>query len=136
MYELHKLRPLSIGLEDFFDFANTLLAETNIKFPPYNTSKVGENTYQIEMALAGYKKEDIEITMHDGVLTVKSVKRVEPEDDSKVLYKGISNRSFSRSFTLADNVVVNNASMEDGMLRIELEQIVPEARKLKTIAIK
>lgn len=136
MYELHKLRPLSIGLEDFFDFANTLLAETNIKFPPYNTSKVGENTYQIEMALAGYKKEDIEITMHDGVLTVKSVKRVEPEDDSKVLYKGISNRSFSRSFTLADNVVVNNASMEDGMLRIELEQIVPEAKKLKTIAIK
>ena len=124
MYELHKLRPLSIGLEDFFDFANTLLAETNIKFPPYNTSKVGENTYQIEMALAGYKKDDIEITMHDGVLTVKSVKRVEPEDDSKVLYKGISNRSFSRSFTLADNVVVNNASMEDGMLRIELEQIV------------
>lgn len=134
--DLNKLRPYSIGLDDFFNFASQLMTEAPVKFPPYNINRLDEYQYTIEMALAGYKKEDIEITSHDGVLTVKSVKQEHPEDSSVTsVHKGISSRSFSKSFGLADNVVVNKASLENGMLTIHLEQIVPEEKKLKTIKI-
>ena len=134
-YGIDRLRPLSIGLDDFFNFANALMAETPVKFPPYNIHKLDDSQYTIEMALAGYKKEDIELTSHDGVLTIQSVKQSEPTDDAKTLHKGISNRAFSKSFGLADNVVVRDASLLDGMLVIKLEQIIPEEKKRKVITI-
>lgn len=134
--ELNKLRPYSIGLDDFLNFASQFISEpAPVKFPPYNIHRLDEYQYKIEMALAGYKKEDIEITSQDGVLNVKSIKQSDPTDTTLILHKGISNRSFSQSFGLADNIIVKAATLEDGMLTIHLERIVPEEKKRKTISI-
>lgn len=136
-YSVNRLRPLSIGLEDFFNFANSFMDEANIKYPPYNINKYDDRTYVLEMALAGYRKQDIKISMHDGILTIECQKAQQDLNaESTTIHKGISTRQFSRSFTLADNVIVKDATMLDGMLTIVLEQIIPEEKKLKYIQIK
>ena len=88
------------------------------------------------MALAGFSNEDIELEVADGVLTVRSVKESKEVDDEWTLHRGISYRKFNRKFTLSDDVVVNDAKLENGLLTIELEQIVPEEKKPRLIKIK
>jgi len=105
-------------------------------FPPYNIQKVEDFKYSIELALAGFTKDDIEIEFADGVLTVRSVKESKEVDDEWTLHRGISYRKFNRKFTLSDDVVVNGAKLENGLLTIELEQIVPEEKKPRLITIK
>lgn len=136
-YNLNRLRPLSIGLDDFFNFADAFTNEVSVKYPPYNINKYSDYEYTVELALAGYQKQDIEITSHDGVLTISSAKQLDNIDESSVksIHRGISTRAFSRSFTLADNVLVKKARLRDGMLTIDLEQIVPEKKKVNTITI-
>ena len=114
---------------------------TSTGFPPYNIRKEGEFSYVIDMALAGFSKKDIEVEVADGLLTVRSVK--ENDDDSiggkaedSNIYRGISYRKFNRKFTLADDIVVNDASLENGMLVISLERVVPEEKKPRKIEIK
>ena len=136
----NRLRPISIGLDNFFNFATTLLEvdsklETNMKFPPYNIYRLDNSTYQLEMALAGYKKEDMRITVENGILTISAEKQNVPEDSSKILYKGISSKSFTRSFPLSEDIVVKHAALSDGILTIELEKIIPEEKKVRTIHI-
>ena len=88
------------------------------------------------MALAGFDKSDIEIEVAQGVLTIRSVKETSEETDEWTLHRGISYRKFNRKFTLADDVVVNGAKLENGLLTISLEQVIPEEKKPKLIEIK
>ena len=131
------LRPFSVGFDNIFDHFNNHLEHTlkqGVSYPPYNIAKIDDLKYQIEMALAGFGKKDIDINVANNQLTVKSI----PGEDKgkKSVHRGISKRQFSRSFTLADDVVVNGAELKDGMLVIDLEKIVPEEKKPKSIKIK
>ena len=100
----------------------------------YNIHKGGDYSYTIEMALAGFSKEDIEVEVAQGVLTIKSTKENDAEDEF-TLHRGISYRKFNRKFTLDDDIVVNGAKLENGLLTIDLEQIIPEEKKPKLIKI-
>ena len=132
------LRPFSVGFDDLFDHFNNTLEYTvkqPTSYPPYNINKLDDFNYQIEMALAGFSKSDIEVKTVDGQLTIKSIES-ENKDEKETLHRGISNRKFSRTFTLADDIKVNGAELKDGMLLIDLEKIVPEEKKPQTIDIK
>ena len=132
------LRPFSVGFDDLFDHFNNTLEYTvkqPTSYPPYNINKLDDFNYQIEMALAGFSKSDIEVKTVDGQLTIKSIES-ENKDEKETLHRGISKRKFSRTFTLADDIKVNGAELKDGMLLIDLEKIVPEEKKPQTIDIK
>jgi molecular chaperone IbpA len=108
-------------------------------FPPFNLKKTDDNTYVIEMAVAGFGKQDVELTLEDNKLVIKGQTTLDTliEDGVNVqyLHKGIADRAFTRTFSLADNVVVNEAAMVNGILKIWLEHIIPEDKKPKKIDI-
>ena len=132
----NQLTPYAVGFDRVFDQLTAYAANnaTSTGFPPYNIRKGGDYTYAIEMALAGFSKNDIEIEVAEGLLTVRSIK--ENDENDSDIYRGISYRKFNRKFTLADDIVVNDASLENGMLEITLERIVPDAKKPRKITIK
>jgi molecular chaperone IbpA len=132
----NQLTPYAVGFDRVFDQLQTYVVNNSQSsgFPPYNIRKGGDYTYVIEMALAGFSKDDIEIEVADGLLTIRSIK--ENDENDNPLYRGISYRKFNRKFTLADDIVVNDASLENGMLKIDLEQIVPDEKKPRIITIK
>ena len=132
------LRPFSVGFDDLFDHFNNTLEYTvkqPTSYPPYNINKVDDLNYQIEMALAGFNRNDIEIKSALSQLTIKSVEN-DDKDEKETLHRGISKRKFSRTFTLAEDIKVNGAELKDGMLLVDLEKIVPEEKKPRTIDIK
>ena len=105
-------------------------------YPPFNLKKTDENKYVIEMAVAGFAKQDIEITLEDNKLVIKGNSSADTSDVKDYLHMGIANRAFTRQFTLADNVEIDNAEMINGMLRIWLEHIIPEDKKPRKIEVK
>lgn len=105
-------------------------------YPPFNLKKTDENKYVIEMAVAGFGKQDIEIVLEDNKLLIKGNSAGNLKDANQYLHMGIANRAFTRQFTLADNVEIDNAEMINGMLRIWLEHIIPEDKKPRKIEIK
>lgn len=105
-------------------------------YPPYNIKKTGDNTYVVEIAVAGFPQQDIDIELNDGKLTVKGNVNQNEKQDESFLFKGISNRAFTRSFVLDDQIEVQDAEMFNGMLTIFLERIIPEHKKPKKIEIK
>jgi molecular chaperone IbpA len=111
-----------------------------VNYPPYNIVKTGELTYDIELALAGFSKNDIDVEYENNVLTVKSIKKAEREEveegNNGMLHQGISKRFFSKCFTVSDDVEVKGAELKDGLLKISLERIIPESKKPRTIKIK
>jgi molecular chaperone IbpA len=126
----------AIGFDDMFkrlsEWTETLPKVPT--YPPYNVRKTGENTYVIEMAVAGFGKQDIELLLEDGVLTIKG--HLTSEDvTSDYLFKGLADRAFTRKFTLADTVEVKNAELINGLLKIWLERFIPEHAKPKKIDI-
>ena len=130
----NQLTPYAVGYDKLFDHLSRYV-DNNVSstgFPPYNIRKEGDYHYVIEMALAGFSKEDIEIEVADGTLSVRSDKK---DDASDNLYRGISFRKFNRKFTLSDDIVVNDAALDNGMLTINLERIVPEEKKPRLIPI-
>ena len=132
------LRPFSVGFDDLFNHFNNTLEYTvkqQTSYPPYNINKIDDLNYQIEMALAGFNRNDIEIKSALSQLTIKSVEN-DDKDEKETLHRGISKRKFSRTFTLAEDIKVNGAELKDGMLWVELEKIVPEEKKPRTIDIK
>ena len=134
--DLNKLTPYAVGFDKIFDdmFRYVDATKNSTGYPPYNIRK-NENKFQIEIALAGVRKEDLSITTDNGQLSIEH-NPVEVEDDvTEWIHKGIAQRKFRRIWTLADDVVVNGATMENGMLYIELERIVPEEKQPKTINI-
>jgi molecular chaperone IbpA len=110
-----------------------------VNYPPYNIVETSKNNYDIEVALAGYNKKDIDVTFENGQLTIKSKKSDKDETkdkDGNTIYKGIAKRYFERSFTIADDVEIIGAELKDGLLKVSLEKIIPESKKRKTIDIK
>lgn len=103
-------------------------------YPPYNIKKTGENTYSIEIAIAGFGKQDVEIEFADNKLIVRG--NISDNTDDNYVFKGIANRAFTRSFALDDQIEVKDAEMINGMLRIFLEKIIPEHKKPKKIEVK
>ena len=137
----NQLRPVTVGFDNVFDHFERMFDDDFSfqapTFPFYNIVKQGKNKYDIELALAGYSKDDIEVGLEDGVLSIKS-KKVEKtdEEDGEVIHKGIAKRYFSKSFTIADDVEVKGAELKDGLLKVSLERIVPEHKKPQTIEVK
>ena len=132
----NQLTPYAVGYDRIFDQLQ-LYAKNNLQsqgFPPYNIQKGGDTTYTIEMALAGFGKEDITVELTENTLSVRSDKK--DESDEYTYHRGISYRKFDRKFTLADDIVVNSASLENGMLTIELERVIPEEKKPRLIEVK
>ena len=133
----NQLTPYAVGFDRVFDNLTRYVDNnaTSTGYPPYNIRKEGEYNYVIEMALAGFAREDLEIEVADGVLTIRSVKE-KSDDDVSNIYRGISFRKFVRKFTIADDIVVNGAKMENGMLSVDLERVVPEEKKPRLIEVK
>jgi molecular chaperone IbpA len=133
----NQLTPYAVGFDRMFDQLNRYVDNnvTSTGFPPYNIQKGGDFTYTIEMALAGFSKDDIEVEIADGTLSVRSDKKEDPKDEY-TYHRGISYRKFDRKFTLSDDIVVNGAKLENGMLTIELERIIPEEKKPRLIEVK
>ena len=138
----NNLRPITVGFDDMFDHFEHMMDDSFFgrsvgNFPPYNIVKTGENTYDVELALAGFNKKDIEIEYKENVLTVKSKKQEETKDeDGNIIHRGISKRMFSKSFTIANDVEVKGAELKDGLLKVSMERIIPEHKKAKLINIK
>ena len=132
----NQITPYAVGFDRIFDNLSRYVDNnaTSTGFPPYNIRKEGDYNYVIEMALAGFGKKDIEVEVADGTLSVRSVKE-NSEDDSTV-YRGISRRRFDRKFTMADDIIVNGAKLENGMLSLELERVVPEEKKPRLVTVK
>ena len=131
----NQLTPYAVGYDKLFDNLSRYV-DNNVSstgFPPYNIRKEGDYHYVIEMALAGFSKEDIEVEVADGTLSVRSDKKDDVADN---LYRGISFRKFNRKFTLSDDIVVNDAALDNGMLTINLERVVPEEMKPRLIEVK
>ena len=139
----NQLRPVTIGYDNVFDhfermFEDDFRGLSVPNFPPYNIVKTGSNTYDVELALAGYSKKDIDVSLEDSVLTIKSIKedKEDKDEDGDTIYKGIAKRYFSKSFTIADDVEVKGAELKDGLLKVSLEKIIPESKKPRTIEVK
>jgi molecular chaperone IbpA len=128
----------TLGFERFFDDVEKLLAsdvaKVSTSFPPHNIIKLDESRYVVELAVAGFSKNEIEISVENGTLTVKGEKQ-EKESSVQYLHKGIGTRSFTKSLTIADTVEVKGAEFKDGILRIGLENVIPEHKKPRKIEI-
>ena len=136
------LRPFSIGYDDMFDQFENMLGNGGLtmqsNYPPYNIRKTAKDNYAIEVALAGFNKNDVEVEFEDNLLTVRTKQINKSEDtnvDGEILHRGISQRQFARSFTIADDIKVNTAELKDGLLMISCERIIPEHKKKKLIEI-
>lgn len=134
--DINKLTPYAVGFDRVFDnmFRYIEHNQNSTGYPPYNITKEGNN-FQIEIALAGVKLADLDIEVADGVLTISHNPELEETDVSRFVHRGIAQRKFKRNFTLAEDVVVNGAKLENGMLYIALERIVPEEKQPRKIAI-
>ena len=138
-FDYNHMTPYAVGFDRTFDrlFDYVTHQAESTGYPPYNIQKTEDYKFEIEMALAGFDKKDIEIEVAEGVLTVKSLKDKDTgATDDYTLYKGISQRNFTRKFTLADDIVVRGAELKNGMLTINLERIVPEEKKPQLITVK
>jgi molecular chaperone IbpA len=137
-FDINQITPFSIGFDRVFDrlvdYGTTY--ETG-GFPPYNIRKTDDFKHVIELALAGFSKDEIEVVLTDGVLVIKSADLLSQTDPNEgLVHKGIAKRSFTRKFTLADDIEIKDAKLENGLLLINLEQIVPEHKKPRTIKVK
>jgi molecular chaperone IbpA len=126
----------SIGFDRLFDLMDeSLRFEPEDHYPPCNIVRTGENTYRISLAVAGFKPEQVSVTVNQNVLIVSASAEENKQDNGEYLYRGIAGRSFERRFNLADYVTVKGASLDDGLLQIELERELPEAMKPRRIEI-
>ena len=137
-FDRNTLTPYAVGFDRVFDRLNdyAMHQATSTGFPPYNIRKDGDTNFTIELALAGMTRDDLEIEFAEGVLTVRTTDKKEEVESTELLHRGISFRKFSRKWTLADDIVVNGARMENGMLMVDLERIIPEEKKPRLIDIK
>ena len=137
-FDINQITPFSVGFDRVFnrlaDYGTTY--ETG-GFPPYNIRKTDDFKHVIELALAGFSKDEIEVVLTDGVLVIKSADVLSQTDPNEgLVHKGIAKRAFTRKFTLADDIEIKDAKLVNGLLLIDLEQIVPEHKKPKIIKVK
>ena len=133
--DLERFMGLSVGFDRMFnrmmDFPNT---SQDSGFPPYNIRKEDDYNYVIEVALAGFSETDIEVEVKDGIITVRSIED-KGTDTTQYVHRGIARRSFSKSWTLSDDIVFNRAEFNNGLLNISLEKVVSEEKKPRLIPI-
>ncbi len=123
----------TIGFDRLMQLADAA-TQTDGGYPPYNIEVTGDNTYRLTMAVAGFKPEELDVTAKEGTLTVSGKAKQEAEQP-RSLYRGIARRAFERRFQLADFIQVKSASLENGLVNVELERVVPEALKPRKIEI-
>ena len=137
LFNFKRFDPFTIGFTDVFEELEKTSKQLQkaMTYPPYNIKQIKDNKYVIEMAVAGFAKQDIEITLEGNKLVVKGNAQDEDAPESFV-FKGIANRNFSREFTLADKVEIENAELVNGMLKIGLANMVKLQDTIKKIAVK
>ena len=136
-FDFSPFRRSTVGFDRLFDMLeNSSLGQPSENYPPFDLIKLGDNDYRIELAVAGFKADEVDITAHQNVLLVSGRKKDETDEKgSNYVYRGIATRSFERRFALADHIQVKGADMRDGLLSIELVREIPEAMKPKKINI-
>ena len=125
---------MTVGFDDIFDQLSSLSQYEIPNYPPYNIKKVDKDKYQLDMALAGFSKDDVKVEIKENILTV-SASSSDKEDDSFV-HKGIAKRAFKRQWTLAEHLEVGDAKLKDGVLTVDMKLNLPEEKKPRTIKIK
>ncbi|GAB4197341.1 MAG: Hsp20 family protein [Wenzhouxiangellaceae bacterium] len=135
-FDLSPLYRTAIGFDRLADMLTTAARTDTGSFPPYNIESLGEDRYRISMAVAGFSEDELEIVTEQNRLTISGRKaETEESDKTQFLYRGIATRSFERRFQLADHVKVTDASLENGLLHIELAREIPEAMKPRRVEI-
>ena len=132
--DLERFMGLSVGFDTMFNRLMNFPTQQDSGYPPYNIRKVDEYNYVIELALAGFSESDIEVEVKDGTLSVRS-KEDKSTDESQYVHRGSARRSFSRTWTLSDDMIVKGAEFNNGLLNISLEKVVPEEKKPRLIPI-
>lgn len=134
--DLPALHRHAIGFDRIFDELNRTFAASRSDgtYPPYNISKLDETHYVVEVAVAGFRENELDVELKEGVLIVTG-EQTKPENEPQYLHKGISARNFTRTFTLAENMEVRGATVTNGILAIALEHIIPEEKLARKIAI-
>tara|TARA_R110002020_G_scaffold29767_15_gene94066 strand:+ start:1817 stop:2254 length:438 start_codon:yes stop_codon:yes gene_type:complete len=125
----------TVGFDNVFELMDRFLDGQAVSnnYPPYNIYKNGDSNYSIELAIAGFGEDEVEVKYADNTLSITGNK--EEKGDTDVLHRGIANRNFTRTFNIADDVIVNGGSLKNGVLSIELEKIIPDEKKERVIKI-
>ena len=134
--DLERALGFSIGFDSMFDRLlgpSTQHVSNNLGYPPYNIRKDGDTKYFIEMAVAGLSEEDLEVELKETVLEIRS--KQSTDDEANYVHRGIAKRTFERSFTLSDDIVVKGCDLTNGMLTVELEKVIPEEKRARLIPI-
>lgn len=136
-YDLTPFYRSTVGFDRLFSLLDRATEGGTPGYPPYNIERTGENSYRITVAVSGFSQDELSIVAKENTLTIKGEKAVNENGQgrSKVLYRGIAARAFERAFQLADFVVVKNASLENGLLHVDLVREIPEAKKPRNIPI-
>ncbi|CAN5342169.1 Hsp20 family protein [soil metagenome] len=126
----------TVGFDRLFSLLDQTASESSPGYPPYNIERTGENNFRISVAVSGFSQNEISIVAKENTLTIKGEKAANENGQSaEVLYRGIASRAFERQFQLADFVQVKNASLENGLLHVDLVREIPEAKKPRQIPI-
>ena len=136
-FDLTPLFRSTVGFDRLADMLDSVAQfDTGVTYPPYNIERTDENDYRISLAVAGFAEKDLSVEVKEGVLSVQGKRDNEKENTGQhYLYQGIAGRSFERRFQLAENVEVRGAQLENGLLHIDLQRVVPEEKKPRRIAI-
>src|SRR5271154_4437648 len=136
-YDLAPFYRSTVGFDRLFSLLDQTTSDGSPGYPPYNIERTGENTYRISVAVSGFAQQELSIIAKENTLTIKGEKSANEngKDKSEVLYRGIAARAFERVFQLADFVLVKNASLENGLLHVDLVREIPEAKKPRSIPI-
>jgi len=136
-YDLTPFYRSTVGFDRLFSLLDQATSDGSPGYPPYNIERTGETAYRISVAVSGFSKDELSIVAKENTLTIKGEKVANENNSGKseVLYRGIAARAFERAFQLADFVQVKNASLENGLLHVDLVREIPEAKKPRQIAI-
>jgi molecular chaperone IbpA len=136
-YDLTPFYRSTVGFDRLFSLLDQATADGSPGYPPYNIERTGDNAYRISVAVSGFSQGELSIVAKENTLTIKGEKSANEngKDKSEVLYRGIASRAFERAFQLADFVLVKNATLENGLLHVDLVREIPEAKKPRNIAI-
>ena len=136
-YDLTPFYRSTVGFDRLFSLLDQTTADASPGYPPYNIERTGENAYRITVAVSGFSQNELSIVAKENTLTIKGdkVANENGKDKAEVLYRGIAARAFERVFQLADFVLVKNASLENGLLHVDLSREIPEAKKPRSIPI-
>jgi molecular chaperone IbpA len=136
-YDLTPFYRSTVGFDRLFSLLDRAVPDGSPGYPPYNIERTGDNSYRITVAVSGFAQDELSIVAKENTLTIKGEKAANEngKDKSEVLYRGIAARAFERAFQLADFVVVKNASLENGLLHVDLVREIPEAKKPRSIPI-